>query len=46
MVDVVNKVPEAKIPQLLHLPKAKRLIEAGVENLLNISEALNYSEAL
>ncbi len=31
MVDVVNKVPEAKIPQLLHLPQAERLIEAGVE---------------
>ncbi len=46
MVDVVNKVPEAKIPQLLHLSQAERLIETGVENLFNISEALNYSEAL
>ncbi len=26
MVYVVNEVPEAKIPQLLHLPQAERLI--------------------
>ncbi len=37
MVDVVNVVPEAKIPQLLHLPQAESLIEAGVKDLLNIS---------
>ncbi len=37
MVDVVDKVPEAQIPQLLHLPQAERLIEADVEDLLNIS---------
>ncbi len=36
MVDVANEVPEAKIPLLLHLPQAERLIEADVENLLNI----------
>ncbi len=37
MVDVVDEVPEAQIPQLLHLPQAERLIEADVEDLLNIS---------
>ncbi len=37
MVDVVHEVPETKIPQLFHLPQAERLIEADVENLLNIS---------
>ncbi len=37
MVDVVHEVPETKIPQLLHLPQAERLIEADVKNLLNIS---------
>ncbi len=36
MVDMVNKVPEGKIPHLLHLPQAERLIGADVENLLNI----------
>ncbi len=37
MVDVVDEVPEAQIPQLLHLPQAERLIEAGVKHLLYIS---------
>ncbi len=37
MVDVIDEVPVAKIPQLLHLPLAERLIEADVKNLLNIS---------
>ncbi len=37
MVDVIDEVPEAQIPQLLHLPQAERLIEAGVKYLLNIS---------
>ncbi len=37
MENMVNEVPEAKIPQLLHLPRAERLIEADVKNLLNIS---------
>lgn len=37
IVDVVDEVPEAKIPQLLRLPKAEWLTEADVEDLLNIS---------
>lgn len=32
MEDVIHKIPEAKIPQLLNLPQ--RLIEADLENLL------------
>ncbi len=37
MENMVNEVPKAKIPQPLHLPRAERLIEADVKNLLNIS---------
>ncbi len=37
MVNVIDEVPEAQIPQLLHLPQAERLIEADVKNLLNFS---------
>ncbi len=34
---MVNEVPEDKIPQLLHLQQAERLIEADIKNLFNIS---------
>ncbi len=37
MVNTIDEVPEAEIPQVLHLPQAERLIEVGVENVLNIS---------
>ncbi len=37
MVDVIDEVPEAQIPQFLNLPQAERLIEADVKYLLNIS---------
>lgn len=36
MEDVMPEIPEAKIPQLLNLPQAKRLIKADLENLLDI----------